>query len=169
MFWNDDEFEVISMLKRHYVPDILISLAEGYHIPNENVDKIIRKTNKEAKKLDEEQKEIYKSPFEEIIKKDIVEIREIGDGLHKVGTFVKFADGDIQKVYTDDVTADLDTSVLLCVIKHVAKMNGDENGTHALNRIMLAIHKKRKKCTTNTVKQNLTKLLTKKKKNDTKR
>ena len=100
MFWDNDEFKVISMFNRHYVPDILISLAEGYHIPNEDVDKIIRKTNKEAEKLDKKQKEIYKSPFEEIIKKDIVEIREIGDGLHKVGTFVKFADGDIQKVYT---------------------------------------------------------------------
>lgn len=163
MFWDDDEFEAISILKRHYVPDILISLAEGYHIPKEDVDKIIRKTDKEAEKFAEEQKEVYKSPLEEIIKKDIKEIREIGDGLHRVGMYVKFSDGDTQKVYTDDVTADLDTSVLLCVIKHISKINGDNNGTHALNRIMLAIKKKRKKCTTNTIDQNLIKSLTKEK------
>lgn len=189
MFWNDDEFEAISILKRHYVPDILISLAEGYHIPREDVNKIVRKTGEKAEKFAETtkysfengsnlntikpcknqrsqrvlHKEIYKSPLEEIIKKDIKEIREIGDGLHRVGMYVKFSDGDTQKVYTDDVTADLDTSVLLCVIKHISKINGDNNGTHALNRIMLAIKKKRKKCTTNTIDQNLIKSLTKEK------
>lgn len=164
MFWDDDEFEAISILKRHYVPDILISLAEGYRIPREDVDKIIRKTDEKAEKLAKEQKEVYKSPLEEIIKKDIKEIREIGDGFHRVGAYVKFSDGDTQKVYTDDLTADLDTSVLLCVIKHIAKINGDENGTHALNRIMFAIKKKRAKCTTNTIADNRTKTLTKAKK-----
>ena len=95
----------------------------------------------------------YKSPIELVIKNDIVAINKVSGGIHVIGTVVKFRDGDKQKALTNDIDSDIDTSILICVLKHIEKLNGDKNGSHAMNRIMLAIKKKRDKLMTK--KQNL--------------
>ena len=93
----------------------------------------------------------YKTPIELVIKNDIVAINKVGDGIHVIGTVVKFRDGDKQKALTNDIDSDIDTSILICVLKHIAKLNGDKNGSHAMNRIMLAIKKKRDKLMTSNI------------------
>lgn len=106
---------------------------------------------------------INKSPIELVIKNDIVAINKVGDGIHVIGTVVKFRDGDKQKALTNDIDSDIDTSILICVLKHIEKLNGDKNGSHAMNRIMLAIKKKRDKLMTSNVDETIKRSINNKK------
>lgn len=179
MMWLEEEFEDIIDFFGGSVPDILIGLIDGYDIKSSDAKKTIRKTDEIAKDFAKKQADKlnkvaekhrvsttdfenwYRSPYESIVKNDIESITEIGDGISKLGVIVKFKDGDKQKVLTDDIEADIDTSILLCVLKHAAKIDGDKNGSHALNRIMLAIKKKREKIMTSSIENTLKKGLNK--------
>lgn len=164
MMWTDDEFDDLIDFFGGSVPNIFVGLAEGYNIKPTEIKKIILKTDEITEDFAKQQRkegENYRSPYEIIIKENIESITEIGDGISKFGVLVKFTDGDKQKVLTDDIQADIDTSILLCVFKHIAKVNGDKNGSHALNRVMLAIKKKREKIMTSSIENTIKKGLNK--------